>query len=247
MADYKVTEEMTKSSLQDTMGSNVAVQLREMRPDVGFIHVDDLCGEQGLMGSFGRRVKEADKDGDGLLSKAEFRELFVSIVNKERKLTNLKVMAVFFTFFAIILIGANIGLSIATAQLSKEVKVSSITGLMTVKGNSSQVVSTGSIVSRALASGLADLDLSTPVNELVQFKNIVMGNGSSYDIYSVAGVHVRPQTEVEFFTQSGTVFLINGTGVFVDGTLATERSPVGGRRRLLRLPAQQSVVIDIYK
>jgi hypothetical protein len=229
------------------MADNVALSIRSLGPDVGFVDVKDLYKPLESVGPLAERIRRADTNGDGMLSKAEFRDLFAESLADAKRVKHLKLCFAALISFTVVVVAANVAMAVATAHLSRDVSVD-MSGVMTVKGNSSTVVQTGTVLTSLI---MPPEPYNEPLEELVQWKALTIpaADGSVVS-YRISHVHVTPGSDLVVSTATGAILEVNTTGGYIDGTELGEQQ-AQGRRHLLQSsvsrPRLLAVVIVIDK
>ena len=85
-------------------------------PQANVLDVEKLCAADSLFDSeFGRRVKAADRDGDGRLSVGEFRSVVWSEIEGWKRAKQLRAILIGICMFTVLVVGANIAMAITVA------------------------------------------------------------------------------------------------------------------------------------
>jgi hypothetical protein len=114
---------------------------------------------------------------------------------------------------------------------------------MTVKGNSSTVVQTGTVLTSLT---MPPEPYNEPLEELVQWKALTIpaADGSVMS-YRISHVHVTPGSDLVVSTATGSVVEVNTTGAYIDGTVIGEQRTQGRRHFLQVSPLRVFAVVII--
>jgi hypothetical protein len=183
--------------------------------------------------------KVAGVFADGKLSGREIREVFKADFDKAQKLSQYKYFLLIAGVFTLVIIGANVGLSIAAAVLSKDTSTRS-DGVQLVKGTDNMPVATGLVVD--------DFVLADSYNypeEIIRDVSKITTTGADgvNHVYRVTETAFVANQWVDYDTASGVSVSVDANGVRVynstgglvlvtDAKIATAATG-GNRRRMI--------------